>query len=302
MNTTLLGEMAALAASVCFTFGPTLFTIAGRQVGSLVTNRMRLLLAALYLFVFHWIRYGIPYPHMETAPMLYMLASGVVGLALADIFLFESFVLIGPRLTLLILNLTPTLATAMAWFILGEHLSLPQLAAIAVVLGGVTWVVLERGEADDTDQRGQRHNPRGLLYALIAATVGAVGTLLAKMGMGYGIDAVSAATVRISAGVTVLWTWTLFSGGLKPTAQALRAHPKAFGIIAVAALIGPVLGISLVLYALKVIPVGIATTLSTLSPILLLPVGYWVFKERITSRAIVGTVIATAGVIWLLTL
>ena len=302
MNTTLLGELAALAASVCFTFGPTLFTLAGRQVGSLVTNRMRLLLGAFYLLVFHWLRYGTPYPHMGTEPMLYMLASGVVGLALADVFLFEAFVLIGPRITLLILNLTPTLATAMAWFLLGEHLRPAQLAAIAVVLGGVSWVVLERGESDQDGHRARSHNPRGLVYALIAATVGAIGTLLAKMGMGYGIETISAATVRISAGMVVLWTWTLFNRGLKPTFDALRKHPKALGLIAVASLIGPVIGISFSLYALKTIPVGIATTLSTLSPILLLPVGHWVFHERITSRAIFGTVVATAGVIWLLTL
>ncbi len=302
MSTTLLGELAALAASFCFTFGPTLFTIAGRQVGSLVTNRMRLLLGTVYLFVFHWLRYGTPYPHLALAPLLYMLASGAVGLALSDMFLFESFVLIGPRMALLILSLSPALATALAWFILGERLNLPQLAAIAVVLGGVSWVVLERGEADAFGQRTHRHNSRGLLYAFIAAGVGAIGTLLAKAGMNYGIDAVSAATVRISAGMLVLWTWTLLSHSLTLTADALRAHPKALGIIAVGVLIGPVIGVSLALYALKTVPVGIATTLSSLSPILLLPIGHWIFKERITPRAILGTILATAGVIWLLAL
>ncbi len=302
MNTTLLGEFAALAASVCFTFGPTLFTIAGRQVGSLVTNRMRLLLGTVYLFIFHWLRYGTPYPHLATAPLLYMLASGAIGLALSDVFLFEAFVLIGPRLALLILNLSPALATALAWFLLGEHLTPTQLAAIGVVLGGISWVVLERGEADEQGRRAQRHNVRGVLYAVIAASVGAVGTLFAKVGMSYGIDAISAATVRISAGMLVLWTWTLLSRGLVPTADALRAHPKALGIIAIAVLIGPVVGVSLALYALKTVPVGIATTLSSLSPILLLPIGHWVFKERITHRAILGTIVATAGVIWLLVL
>ena len=302
MTSILLGELAALSASVCFTFGPTLFTIAGRQLGSLITNRMRLLIGALYFFLIHWVVFGTPYPHMATKPLVYMLLSGVIGLALSDVFLFEAFVLIGPRIALLVLNLSPVLATAMAWVLLDEHLTLPQLAAITVVLGGVSWVVLERGAADEAGKREHHYAPRGLLYALIAAIVGAIGVLFAKMGMSADINAISGATVRLSGGMAVLWGWTILKGDLMPTLRKVRANPKALRIIALAVLIGPVLGISLSLYALQTIPVGIATTLTSLPPVLLLPVSHWVFHEKITPRAIVGTVIATAGVVWLLTL
>ncbi len=302
MTPYLFGELAALAASVCFTIGPTLFTLAGRQVGSLTANRMRLLLGLAYLLGIHWLLFGRPYPAMAWQPLAAMLLSGVIGLALSDVFLFEAFVLIGPRLTLLVLNLSPVLATAMAWVGLGERLRPLQIAAIGVVLGGVSWVVLERGTPDRKGHSRNQHNPRGLLYALIAAIVGAVSILLAKIGMGYGLNPISGATVRISGGMVVLWGWTMLSGRLPSTWAALKKHPRALGIIAIAVLIGPVAGISLSLLALKNIPVGIATTLSSLPPVLLLPVAHWVFHEKITPRAIVGTVVATGGVIWLLTM
>lgn len=302
MTSFLLGELAALSSSLCFTFGPTLFTIAGRQLGSLTTNRMRLLLGVAYFLVIHWIIFGTPYPHMATRPLIYMLLSGVVGLALSDVFLFEAFLLVGPRIALLIINLAPVLATAMAWVLLDERLSLPQLAAIAVVLSGVSWVVLERGAADEEGKRERHYAPRGLLYALIAAVVGAFGVLFAKMGMNANINPISGATVRLSGGMAVLWLWTILAGDLMPTLQKVRANPKALRMVAIAVLVGPVIGVSLSLYALKTIPVGIATTLASLPPVLLLPVSHWVFHERITPRAIIGTVIATAGVVWLLTL
>ncbi len=296
----LLGELAALAASVCFTFGPTLFTLAGREVGSLTTNRLRLLLGALYFGIIHWLVYGTPFPHARPDAIAYMLVSGIIGLALSDAFLFEAFVLIGPRIALLVLNLSPALATALAWVWLGERLSLSQIAAIAVVLGGVSWVVLERQSPDEEGHRQRQHNPRGLTFALVAAFISALSILLSKMGLNTGLPTLSGATIRMFGGMLALWTWTVLAGKALPTFAAFREHPKALRTVAVAVLIGPVLGMSLGLFAIKTIPVGIATTLSALAPILLLPVGHWFFHERITSRAILGTLIATAGVIWLL--
>jgi len=42
--------------------------------------------------------------------------------------------------------------------------------------------------------------------------------------------------------------------------------------------------------------VGIASTLMSLSPVILLPLSHRVFKERITPRTILGTVVALVGV------
>ncbi len=300
MESSLLGELAALSASVCFTIGPTLFTLAGRRVGGLTVNRLRLLLGALYLSVFHWLYFGTPFPRMDTQPLLYFVASGIVGLSLGDAFMMQAFVCLGPRVTLLILNLSPALATLAAWVWLAEYLRFTQLAAIAVVLIGVSWVVLERGDVQENGLRERRYPLRGIFYALTAAIVGTASTLLAKQGLRAGISPISGATVRLVAGMAVTWTWALTRGHAETTLRAFRAHPRAFGYTALAVLIGPVLGMVLMLSALQIIPVGITTTLTSLPPVLLIPVERWVFREKITPRAIVGTALATAGVVWLL--
>lgn len=300
MHTLLLGELAALGASVCFSIGPTLFTLAGRMVGSLTTNRLRLLLGALYFAVIHWLVFGTPIPRARPDALGYLLLSGILGLAVADAFMFESFVLIGPRVTLLVLNLTPVIATAFAWFFLDEHLRLSQIAAIGVVIGGISWVVLERQPPDAEGNRPQQHDPRGIAFALTAAIVGAISVLLAKMGLKTGLPTISGATVRMFGGMITLWGWTIAVGKAGDTFKAFRQQPKALRYVALAVLIGPVTGMSLNLFAIKTIPIGIASTLSSLPPILLLPVGHWFFHERITLRAVIGTVIATAGVVWLL--
>ena len=55
-----IGEIAALTTSVAWSFTSIFFTIAGKEVGSLIVNRTRLLFAILSLgvagaFGFHWI-------------------------------------------------------------------------------------------------------------------------------------------------------------------------------------------------------------------------------------------------------
>jgi len=62
------------------------------------------------------------------------------------------------------------------------------------------------------------------------------------------------------------------------------------------ALAGPFLGVWLSLVAIQHTSVGIASTLMSLPPIFLLPVGMIIFKERIGWRAVVGTVLAISGV------
>ena len=57
-----LGQLAALATSVAWSFTSVFFTLSGRQVGSAVVNRVRLLLAVTFTVLTHWLLTGHPLP------------------------------------------------------------------------------------------------------------------------------------------------------------------------------------------------------------------------------------------------
>ena len=80
------------------------------------------------------------------------------------------------------------------------------------------------------------------------------------------------------------------------TVQALREKPQALRLIALGALVGPVLGVSSSLLAIQHIEIGVASTLTALPPVIILPVSYFVFKEKVGWQAVAGTVLAIAGV------
>jgi drug/metabolite transporter (DMT)-like permease len=48
--------------------------------------------------------------------------------------------------------------------------------------------------------------------------------------------------------------------------------------------------------AIQLTEVGIASTLMALPPVFLLPIGYFIFKERFGWQAVAGTFVAVAGV------
>ena len=163
-----LGELAALATSLSFSVGSTTFTFAGRRIGALVVNRTRLVFAAIFLSIMHWISFGTFLPLDATPEQWFWLSiSGIVGLVLGDIFLFQAFVLIGPRLSMLMMSLAPIFAALEAWIFLGETLTIGQILGISLTIGGIIWVVIEGN--------GQSGNARVYGRGILLGLGGAIG-------------------------------------------------------------------------------------------------------------------------------
>jgi hypothetical protein len=56
------GELAALATACCWTVTAMAFESAGRRIGSLPVNFIRLVLALVFLTLYGWITRGHPLP------------------------------------------------------------------------------------------------------------------------------------------------------------------------------------------------------------------------------------------------
>lgn len=287
-----IGELSALATALFFSATSTMFTLAGRQVGSVVLNRSRLVLAVLFLTSAHFIL-DIPLPAQAGADRWFWLGlSGVIGLVLGDAFLFQAFVWIGPRLSMLLMALAPVLAALTAWVFLAESLTPLQVLGILITLFGVAVVVLERSP----NIGEQRDYLRGLLFGLGAATGQAFGLIAAKKGLGGDFPALSGTLIRMLVAMVALWLFTAFIGQAGATVRRLAEHRRALGFILVGSLTGPFLGVTFSLLAIQRTQVGIASTIMALPPVFLLPIGYIVFHERFGWRAVGGTILAMLGV------
>jgi len=297
-----IGEVAALITAMCYSASSVFFTMAGRKFGPLVTNRLRLVIAVLLLGTAHWIFFGTPIPsNADPERWFWLGSSGIVGLAMGDLFLFQAYIILGPRLGLLFLSLSPALTTLLAWFFLGEILSTGNIFGIVLTLAGISWVVMEsnpitKPHREINSDINQKLYIKGIFAGLIAAAGQSCGMVLAKNGLTGNFPALSANVIRMSVAFLALWVVTLIQGQVITTVR--QATDQRFGLLYVlgGSFFGPLIGVSLSLFAIQNINLGIASTIIALPPIFLLPIGHFVFKERITWRAVVGTLIAVTGV------
>lgn len=291
-----LGELAALATSVFFSIGPSFFTIAGRLVGAAIVNRSRLLLATIILIAAHAIFFGELLPlSADPARWWWLGLSGVIGLTLGDAALFKAFVQLGARLTMLVFSLSPVLSAIMAWLFLNEKLTGIEILGISVTIAGVLWVVSE----DQSGKEGERDRSlylKGLFFAFLGAIGQASGLITAKLGLYGDFSALSGQVMRMLTATVAIWLFTILSGKARETLDKIRSTPLSARYIFLGAIFGPVIGVYFSLVAVQFAPVGIASTLMALPPIFLIPIDYFVFKNKVSGRAVLGTVIALAGV------
>lgn len=291
-----MGELAALGTSICWSFTSMQFTLAGRRVGATAVNRVRLLLAVIYLTALHWVLTGSLWPVGATLSQWGWLSlSAVVGLVLGDSSLFKAFVLIGPRRSMLMMTLAPVIGAAIAWVWLGETLALAEMGAILATIVGIGWVVSEMRSSGETGSTvPSAGSLAGVLFGLGGATGQAVGLVFAKRGLMGSFDPLSGTLIRMLVGMIVIWSVGAVTGRLGAAAEAMRDR-RTMAYMAGGALTGPTLGVWLSLVAVQLAPIGVASTLMALPPVFLIPLGRWILGEQVTPRAVMGTLVALAG-------
>lgn len=290
-----LGEIASLFTAMCWSTNAVLFAKAGRRVGSATVNGVRIGIALLVMVLLHLVLVGTLFPASAgLARFAWLGVSGLIGFALGDALLFEAYVLLGARLTVLIYTTWPVFAAVMAWGMLGQSMGLAKVCAMVVTLAGIALVVLEKSLGEPGQGR-MRHFTLGLVLALGGSLGQAVGFIFSKFGMAGDFSPISANLIRVAAGALALFAWQLLRGDLVPNLRKLK-DTHAATLIAFGALFGPVIGVVLSLYAINHARyLGVASTLMSLSPVMILPFSVFVEKERVGRWAIAGTAIAIGG-------
>jgi drug/metabolite transporter (DMT)-like permease len=251
------------------------FEAAGKRVGSLAVNIIRLAFAAVLLTLFCWIARGVPLPVDASGhAWLFLSLSGIVGFVIGDGCLFRALVLIGPRLSTLVMSLAPLFAALLGWLLLGENLSPTDWIGMALTLTGVSWVVLERRRGAKGE--GKSVSKAGVLLALIGAAGQGGGLVLSKLGMG-DYHPFASTQIRAFAGIVGFGVLFVFLGWWPRVFQAARNGP-AMGYTALGAT------------SFK------PHTIMSIVPVLIIPFVVIIHKEKVSLRAVVGALIAVAGV------
>jgi drug/metabolite transporter (DMT)-like permease len=293
------GEIAGILTAVFWTVTSLAFESAGKKVGSLAVNLIRLVMAFFFIGFYSWMARGFFFPTDATLFQWKWLAlSGMVGFVIGDLLLFQAFVVVGARISMLIMALAPPFTAFISWLILGETLTLANWIGMMVALAGIVLVILKR---EKTGQNGEitrklksNYSVSGILLALGGALGQAAGLVLSKKGMG-GYDAFSASQIRVLTGIAGFSVLFIFMKRW-PRVWAALKHIPAMKRITLGAFFGPFLGVSFSLLAVQHTEAGVAATLMAISPVLILvPSAIW-FGEKISWKEILGAIITVGGV------
>jgi drug/metabolite transporter (DMT)-like permease len=294
-----IGEIAALLTAVFWMITSLSFESAGKKVGSLSVNLIRLVLAFAVYCVLNYFRRGMILPFDAGAERWAWLAlSGLVGFVFGDLFLFQAYVIVGARIAMLIMALAPPITAFAGWFILGEMLSPMNWIGMIVTLAGISIVILKR-EKQDVDLTKRRkittnYSIKGILLAFGGAVGQGVGLVLSKKGMG-NYDAFAASHIRVITGMIGFAIIILVSKRYGNVWKAIQ-HKPAMKRIALGSFFGPFLGVSFSLIAIQHTQAGIAATLMSIVPVLIIPPAIIFFHEKVNWKEMIGAIITVGGV------
>jgi drug/metabolite transporter (DMT)-like permease len=289
------GEFAALGTAVCWSVGSNFFAAAGRRMSSLVLNRLRITVAFAFLSLALLAVRGAPWPSRATGMQLGLLAaSGVIGFAFGDTAYFRSLVILGPGRAALLASMWPLFTTLLAWPVLGERPGPFALLGMALVIGGIAWVLWDREHATHAHVEGSA--AVGVAAGILGALGQTGGYMLSKMALRTGIDPLSATVIRVAAAMAAIWLVAMAQGAVPQTLAALRDR-RAAALMTSGAFIGPFLGATLSITALVFIPAGVAASITAIYPVLTLLIAARFHGERLTLRSLGGASIAVAGVV-----
>lgn len=294
-----IGEVAAILTAMFWTVTALSFEAASKRIGSLAVNLLRLVVGFIFLCIFTYFYRGFLFPaDAGKDTWLWLLLSGMVGFVFGDLCLFQAFVVIGARISMLIMALAPPVTALISWIILGETMTLWNWAGMAVTMTGIAIVVLTR---DVREEKIRNIVPLkfnfplwGLLLAFGGAVGQALGLVLSKYGM-KGYDPFASSQIRVLAGIfgfsviiTFLKQWKDLGGAVKLRKPMIQLSTGAF--------FGPFLGVSFSLLAVQHANMGVAATLMSIVPILIIPPSILLSKEKVTSKEIIGAIVAVTGV------
>lgn len=282
----MIAVLLSLGAAITFALSAMFISATGGRVQVFQLARWQMGLAmpaliAVSLWTGGWAR-------VEGWQFALLAGSSAVGIMFATSTYLAAIVAAGPRVTAVLFSLASPFAVALGWLFLDETLSPGQLGGIGLILAGIVLAVLaERGG----DAGGQGKLWLGIGLGVLTSIGQASGSLLARPAMAAGVEPATAMAIRAGLG------WLFFLALLVlPSARALP-WPKRrdIGLVGWSSLTGMVIGMSLMMGALATGEIGIVATLTSTTPILILPM-VWASSGKVPpALAWIGAALAVAG-------
>jgi drug/metabolite transporter (DMT)-like permease len=283
----MLAVVLSLAAAAAFAASAMFIDSVSGRVGPLQLSRWQMSLAFLMTALIVAVTGG--WRTLDLEMVLWLTASSASGIMVGSLTYIATIQYTGPRISALLFTTASPFALALGFGFRGETVTLLQAAGVGLIVAGIAIAVM--GPRQDEGARTPKPLWIGIGLGLVTSFAQALGSLLARPAMLEGADPVAAMVVRSGTGA-LFFIALLAIPAFRPATLPSRVEVRQIGFSALA---GMVVGMSFLMAALARGDVGIVTTLSSTTPILILPMVWAVYRRIPGPMAWVGAAMAVAG-------
>lgn len=304
------GEAVCLFTALLWAVAVTLFRGPVLEHGARTVNLAKCLLgAALQGLTVLALGQGSVLLTASGRALLVLAVSGVIGLTIGDTALFGAVARLGVHRTLLLQTLAPVFTALIAWVWRDELPTSLEMTGAVVILAGVALVVTPRrgqlapapvpdGVPVQAPMSAASDSGAPLLAGVALGVVAALGQgaglVMAKAGM-TEVSVVPASFVRLAAAAVGL-TLLAATPARMVRLGKLVAAPVMLRRVVPATLLGTYVALFLMMLGIALAPAAIAATLLSISPVYGLLIDTFVFRQPVTAKGLIGTLLAVAGV------
>ncbi|WP_261834175.1 DMT family transporter [Vibrio ishigakensis] len=286
-------EWLALAAAFLWAISSLISVTPARHLGPFSYSRWRMGCTAVMLTIMALIVGG--WGSVSTAHVMPMVLSGLIGIFIGDTALFACMNRMGPRQAGLLFSCHAVFSAILGYWLFNETWHLAEIIGATLVFSGVVTAIFFGRKGSDNNDWEALHGKLaiGVALGLLAALCQALGGIIAKPVMQTDINPIAASAIRM---ITAFAAHSLFwASGAKLAKSKNPINRKIFSITALNGFLAMAVGMTLILYALQDGNVGMVALLSSTTPIMVLPLLWFITKQRPNHYAWFGAILAVIG-------
>lgn len=285
----MLGEALSIASALAWACGVILYKRLGETLPPLRLNLVKnlIVLAALVPLTLAW--HALEAPALSRREVLVCVASGALGIGIADTLYFRALNRVGAGRMGIVGNCYSPFVIVLAYIFLGERLGPLQIAGFGLVTVGVLVIA---------EPRNAPALGRGALLGGIALGVFAVFLMACAIVMVKPVlersDLLWVSLLRMLGGVAILVVLTALQRGADRDGG--RLGRRGLAMLLTAALVGQLLSMLLWLGGYKYTSASVAAILNETSSVFIVVLAWLLLREPLSRRKLAGIGCTLAGV------
>ena len=291
----MIGSICALTCALLWAGSSTILKSLTTRIDALSLNTLRLCVASLLLLALIPLSgRGTEFIHTPLMPLVYLIISGVIALAIGDTMFIKSLSYLNVSQAFPIAQCAyPIFTMFFSVSLLGESFTwVTGLGTFFVLLG--IYLITSTRKASGINSASGRISRKGIVLALIAGTAWAIAAVTLKLGA-LDMNPLVAAAIRLPSATIVLLPFAL-SQRKRGALQLRKYGSRNLALALTSGLIDYGLGMVFFIIAIQLIGATKGLVLAATSPLFLLPFSVFILKEKLIRLTLIGIFIGITGI------